>query len=481
VTEPADPTPHRADAAAADATPSDPKASALHRALRPARVLHARGPASFLNLNLYSFGLTGLWTAVGSDILPLMVSDMIARGPIRFLGFEFQKNGAISIIAIAGGVVVGITQPLAGWLSDRTIGPLGKRLPYIAGGTIGLVPITIILGIMDTFLPLILIFIGIQFFGNIAQGPANALLRDHVPASQFGSASGGLILTRALGAGLIVAAVLGLMSNYDDAGSPQWLWASLAVVSAVVIITVSWTFTSLRPRGAGRKSGRPLVSIRAPATPGPAAPPDAREETRHGFGLFLIALTVIVAGMSSMSVYAVFYMEDMVAPENPAEGLLLVMAVMVPTVGLTVMPAGRLSDRIGRTRMLVAAGLLGAFGVLLLAFVPKLPVVLVAAIPTAISVSASFTVLWALANDLVAPGSAARDLGFTGLAFLVGGILARFAGFGVDALNNQSENLGYRVLLFVIAAAFILTPVVLQRMARLSQPLPPQDPGARTI
>ena len=476
MTEPADPTQHRADAAS-----PDPKPSALHRALLPARVLHARGPASFLNLNLYSFGLTGLWTAVGSVILPLMVSDMIARGPIRFLGFEFQKNGAISIIAITGGLVVGITQPLAGWLSDRTSGPLGKRLPYIAVGTIGLIPITIIVGGMDTFLPLILIFIGIQFFGNLAQGPANALLRDHVPAGQFGSASGALILTRALGAGLVVAAVLGLMSNYDSANSPQWLWASLAVVSAVVIITVSWTFTSLRPHGAGRESGRPPVSIGAPPTPGPAAPPGAREETRHGFGLFLVALTVIVAGMSSMSVYAVFYMEDMVAPENPAQGLLLVMAIMVPTVGLTVMPAGRLSDRIGRARMLVGAGLLGAFGVLLLAFVPKLPIVLVAAIPIAISIAASFTVLWALANDLVAPGSAARDLGFTGIAFLVGGVLARFAGFGVDALNNQSENLGYRMLLFIIAAAFILMPIVLERLSHRSEPLPPKDPGTRTI
>ena len=476
MTEPADPTQRRA--AAAD---PDPKPSALQRALRPARVLHARGPASFLNLNLYSFGLTGLWTAVGSVILPLMVSDMIARGPIRFLGFEVQKNGAISIITITGGLVVGITQPLAGWLSDRTSSPLGKRLPYIAAGTIGLIPITIILGGMDTFLPLILIFIGIQFFGNLAQGPANALLRDHVPASQFGSASGALILTRALGAGLVVAAVLGLMSNYDSASSPQWLWASLAVVSAVVIITVSWTFTSLRPHGAGRESGRPLVCTGAPATPGPAAAPDARKEPRHGFGLFLVALTVIVAGMSSMSVYAVFYMEDMVAPENPAEGLLLVMAVMVPTVGLTVMPAGRLSDRIGRTRTLVAAGLLGAFGVLLLAFVPKLPVVLVAAVPIAISIAASFTVLWAYANDLVAPGSAARDLGLTGLAFLVGGVLARFAGFGVDALNSQSENLGYRVLLFVIAAAFVLMPIVLQRLSRHPQPLPSQNPGASTI
>ena len=112
------------------------------------------------------------------------------------------------------------------------------------------------------------------------------------------------------------------------------------------------------------------------------------------------------------------------------------------------------------------AGLIGAFGVLLLAFFPELPIVLVAAIPIAISVAALFTVLWALANDLVTPGSAARDLGFTGIAFLVGGVVARFAGFAVDALNSQSENLGYRVLLFVIAAAFVLMPIALQRFSR---------------
>ena len=453
--------------AAGDTAPREP-ASALHRALRPVRTLHARGPASFINLNLYSFGLTGLWTAVGSVILPLMISGMIAREvPIRFLGFELQKNGAISVIAIIGGLVVGVTQPLAGWLSDRTSGPLGKRLPYMAVGTLGLLPIIVILGGMNTFVPLILIFIGIQFFGNLAQGPANALLLDHVPPRLFGSASGALILTRALGAGLVVAAVLGLMSHYDAVDSPQWLWASLAVVSAVVILTVSWTFTTLRPRRDERERAHPLVSIDWPSAPEPTgATPATRELRRRGYVFLLVVLTVIVAGTSSMSVYAVFYMEDMVAPENPAGALLLVMAIMVPTVGLTVIPAGRLSDRIGRTRMLVGAGLIGAFGVLLLAFFPELPIVLVAAIPIAISVAGFFTVLWALANDLVAPGSAARDLGFTGIAFLVGGVAARFAGFAVDALNNQSENLGYRALLFVIAAAFVLMPIALQRSSR---------------
>ena len=476
MTEPADPTPHRADAAS-----PNPKASALRRALRPAKVLHARGPASFLNLNLYSFGLTGLWTAAGSIILPRMVLDMSARGPIRFLGFDIQENSAVSIVLIAGLVLAGITQPLAGWLSDRTRGPLGKRLPYIAIGTIGLFPITVILGTADTLLPLILIFMGIQFFGNLAQGPANALLRDHVPASQFGSASGALILTRALGAGLVVAAVLGLMSNYDSATSPQWLWASLAVVSAVVILTVSWTFTSLRPRRAGRELNLPHISVVRVDPERSGTAPVTVEQSRRGYAFFLVVLTVIVAGMSAMSAYGFLYMEKMVAPGNTEMALLLVVVVMVPTVAVTVIPAGRLSDRVGRTPMLVGAGLLGAFGVLLLAFVPKLPVVLVAAIPIAISVAASFTVLWALANDLVAPGSAARDLGFTGIAFLVGGVLARSAGPAVDALNNQSENLGYRVLLFVIAAAFALMPIVLQRLSRRSEPLPPQDPGARTI
>jgi len=466
VPAPADPTHDPATPRAAGHADLDEPGSALHRALRPVRTFRARGPASFLNLNLYSFGLTGLWTAVGSVILPLMISDMITRGPIRFLGFDLQKNGAISVIAIVGGLVVGITQPLAGWLSDRTSGPLGKRLPYIAVGTIGLLPLVIILGGIDTFVPIVLLFAGIQFFGNLAQGPANALLFDHVPPRRFGAASGSLILTRALGAGLVVAAVLGLMSNYDATDSPQWLWASLAVVAAVVIVTVSWTFATLCPRRDESERARPLVSIDRPSAPEPADSASATPELpRRGYALFLVVLTIIVAGMSSMSVYAVFYMEDMVAPENPAEALLLVMAIMVPTVGLTVIPAGRLSDRIGRTRMLVGAGLIGAFGVLLLAFFPELPIVLVAAIPIAFSIAAFFTVLWALANDLVAPGSAARDLGFTGIAFLVGGVVARFAGFAVDALNNQSENLGYRVLLFVIAAAFVLMPVALQRFS----------------
>jgi len=447
-------------------------ASFPRQAIGPLRSLYQRGPASFTNLNIYSFGLTGLWTAVGSVVLPLMVSDLIAAGPVSFFGFDFDKNGAISIIALMGGAIVGITQPVAGLLSDRTSGPLGKRLPFILVGIGGLVPLTVILGAMDALLTITLVWMGMQFFGNVVQGPANALIVDHVPPRRLGFASGALILMRAAGGGLLAAMILGLMANYDAATSPQWLWVSLAVAAAIAGATALWTVATLRPRG---HAAPPNARTSEPEAA--TAVPDPRRRSRAGYYLFLVALTIVIAGMSSLSMYAVFYMEDMVGAENPAESLLLAVAIVAPTIGLTVIPAGRLSDRIGRTRTLMGAGLIGAFGVLLLALLPRLPIVLVAGIPIGVAVAAFFTIMWALANDLVAHSSAARDLGLTGVAFLVGGGMARFAGFGIDALNHQVDNLGYRTLLFVVAAAFILTPPALSYLFAQDEGQP--DTGSR--
>ena len=59
----------------------------------------------YVNLSIYAFGFTGLWTSVGSVILPLLVTDLAGEIPVTVLWFTLEKNGAVSIIGITGGVV----------------------------------------------------------------------------------------------------------------------------------------------------------------------------------------------------------------------------------------------------------------------------------------------------------------------------------------------------------------------------------------
>jgi MFS family permease len=140
-----------------------------------------------------------------------------------------------------------------------------------------------------------------------------------------------------------------------------------------------------------------------------------------------------------------------------------------------VYPAGWLSDRIGRRPVIIAAGLLGALGVLLLLLVNSYPALLAAVALLAISGGAFFSSNWALATDLVPRGEEARYLGLTNLATAGGSALARLIGIGIDPLNAYSQGLGYQVML---AACFIYLVIGSMLLFRIREPANPASPAA---
>ena len=76
------------------------------------------------------------------------------------------------------------------------------------------------------------------------------------------------------------------------------------------------------------------------------------------------------------------------------------------------------------------------------------------------------TLTWTVANDLVTHADAARELGYTSIATLIGAAMARFAGVGIDIINDLSENLGYKAMLVSVALAFVLSAVLLAKVVR---------------
>ena len=94
---------------------------------------------------------------------------------------------------------------------------------------------------MNSFLALLLVTVAMQVTGNTAQGPANALIIDHVDDRKRGRASGYLNLMRLIGSGLVAMIVVFLMSNYDVEDAPQWLWYSVIVMVAVLLATTFYT------------------------------------------------------------------------------------------------------------------------------------------------------------------------------------------------------------------------------------------------
>lgn len=436
---------------ATDQQSADPSRQPPSGVLSALAGLYRRGPDSVTNLSIYAFGMSGLWTAVGSVILQFRVLD---------IADESRKNGVLGLIALAGLVAAAVAQVSAGWISDRTNTRWGPRLPYIVLGSLGLILATPLLGVANSITSLVLVICVMQVFGNAGQGPANALLLDHVPPGKRGEGAGALNLTRAIGAGIVVVIVLSLMGNYESGGA-VWLWSSLAVITGVLFLTTLWSALTLRPRGPAPGT------ISRPSPSGGASGP----AVRSAFYWFLLSMAMIVAALSAMQLYALFFITDKIGLANPAQGALALVVVVVLATAASVYPAGVVSDRIGRMPLLYAATLMASAGAAGLIFIHSLFLLLMIGVVVGIGSGVYLSVAWALATDLVPHRTAARTLGLTSVATLAGSGLARFAGFPIDALNNRQDNLGYDALLAVVALLLLFSVLPLSRAGRTTRRL----------
>ena len=422
------------------------------------------GARSFTNLSLYAFGLSGVWTGVGSGILPFKVLEVLEHSSVEILGYGLDKNGALGLLSLIGLSVAAVVQLIAGSLSDRNRRP-GKRLHYLLFGGVGMAIITVLFGYATTFVSLLAIVLGLQLFGNFGQGPANALIVDHVSPSRRGKAAGVLMLWRLLGAGIITVIVLQFMANYDGVDAREWMWYSIILMVVVLMISILWTVLSLRTQ-----VDVPVTDVK---TFHNVSSPDrstgfnpATLNLPSNYTVFLIALAFAVFAMSSLQVYALFFLQDVTGLQNPADGADTLVIIIVVTAGIAVVPAGWLSDRIGRDKLILIAGASGTTASTLLLFVSSIEAVLFTGAIFGITVGLFLTLTWIIANDLVRKDSAGKELGYTSIATLVGAASARFFGVGIDELNRVSEHLGYQAMLISVALAFVVSAVVLTKVTR---------------
>ena len=325
----------------------------------------------------------------------------------------------------------------------------------------------------------------------------------HVATRQFrvakGAAAGALNLSRVIGAGLLTGIVLLMMSQYDVDTAPGWMMVSLVLVATVTIIATLWTVTSLRGSSATDMAGESTTDLSSATSsafqssgPMPAidvthsdeaqdsaslsgpVPDDAASAPHDSYFRFLMALTAVITGFSALQLYSFFYLEDVIGLENAARGAVVILLTTGLAAALTVLPAGRLADRIGRDPMLYVGGALGVLATIILIFAESMIVVALDGLIIGVVIGIFLTVSWALANDLVSKRNAARDLGYASVAVLIGSAASRIAGFGVDILNEVQAALGYQVVLGGVAICFVIAVALMTRLDGL-QPVPAAD------
>ncbi len=367
-------------------------------------------------------------------------------------------------------------------------------------------------GITASLAVLLLGIILLQFSSNISQAGQQGLIPDIVPEQQRGRASGIKSVMEMLPAALVL-----LISPLID---KQQFWVVILILMATFLVTMLITvlFTREEPitEKPPRPEGRPilrmmlltiifvgvtqlaLLLVKGIGTWLP------EETTSLALRIILVGLAgllgmagsivigvyfgaqvgigkeaagqmpfiwwvvtrlMFLAAIGSVRNFAMFFVKDVLQVPNPATVTTYLTAVIFVFLLISSIAGGILSDKVGRKKLLAAAGLLAVLGTIILVFSRTIPMVMVSGVFLGLGTGTFMASNWALGTDLVPKEDAGRYLGISNLAGAGAGIIGSSIGGPLaDYFNAIQPGLGYPVVFALYGGLFLLSVLLLPRI-----------------
>jgi len=432
---------------APQANPAPDTASGRPSGLLPNREL--------IRISVYWLGLSSIFAGLST----------IVSGRLEFTGLvaKGEAGRALFLVSISGAIIAMIVQPTIGSISDYTSSRWGRRKPYIFIGS--LLDLVFLVGIAssNTLLALGAFIALLQFSSNFAQGPFQGYIPDLVPGPQVGTASALVGLMQVLG--VVSGFIIGSLAVATGAFGPGLVALGLLEVTTMLSVVVR---VRVGPPPKPR-SGRSWPAIAAEAW--------GTDILRERSFLWFVAsrLAILMAG-SVLTQLAVFYLARSMSLDQTQTGLVEIPLVALVALGTvsSVVPAARISDRVGRKKVIWASCGLGASGLAVVAAAPALPFAFVGALLYGISAGTFLAVDWALMTDIIPKASSGRYMGLSNVATASAGVLALAVGGTLMDLVGGGE--GPRAALWLAVALFgvgalLLRPVDERRREDLPENL----------
>jgi Na+/melibiose symporter-like transporter len=407
--------------------------------------------ADYIKITIFGFALSALWGSLHTIVIPTRLLDFVA---------ESEKSTYLGLLTFVGLILAMIVQPIAGTLSDRSGFGRGRRRPYILVGATLVILLLSGIGWCVSYATIFLVYCLLQISSNTAQGPYQAFIPDLVPGGRRGVASGVKSFLEIGGGVALIYPIAIFMDRYSAGEGSSWLWLSLIIPGLVLLGVMIATILMVKERAGAGGAQLPLL---------PALLKSFKIDVKanHDFVWFLISRLFIIMAFTTIQTFALYFLMDVVGVPDPATATAKFSIVAVAGMLVIAYPAGRLSDRIGRRPITIAAGLLGALGIGLIAlFQQSYMHIIFCGGLVGIAFGAFMSSNWALATDLVAKGEEARYLGLTNLATAGGAALARLIGPVIDFFNAQSPNLGYTVMLLACFIYFLVGSFLIMKIKR---------------
>jgi len=384
----------------------------------------------------------GVWMAQLTPIQLLLPAQID-----RQLHPEYWVDSVVAFGVVSGiaGACAIVAFPVTGALSDRTTSRFGRRRPWIAGGAALFSGSLLLLGVQESL-------VGIGTFWALAitgfcvlTAALTATISDRVPVDQRGFVSGWLSAPQAVGTivGLLLVTMLftGRFAGY----------AVVAILLVVLVIPFL-----LQPDAVLRPEQRPVLTRRGILGGlwiSPREYPD--------FGWTLLSRVLVNFGNAFGTTLLLYFLMFGLDDANAEDDLIVLTLVYMVFVILASIGLGRLSDRLGRRKGFVfAAAALQGVAALMLAFIPELPVAMVAAGLLGLGYGCFLAVDQALATQVLPdPAARGKDLGIMNVATAVPQAFAPLLGAFLVAAWGGFQGLFLLAALCAFAGAFAVARV----------------------
>ena len=398
-----------------------------------------------LRISLYWLGLTAIDGAVG----------LFVQNRLNFGGFAdpLEVGRLTFLISIPAALISIVIQPTIGSISDYTVSRWGRRKPYIVIGSV--LDVVFLAGIAtaNNVVALAAFIALLSFSTNVARGPFQGYVPDLVSDKQVGLASAmvGLmqVLGNVTGFVLVTVAVLG--------GVIEAAIAAVAVVELVTMLAVVIRVGHGQPPK--DRAGRSWASIAA-ETWGT----DILRERSYVW--MLTSRFFFLMGGAMLINYILAYLKQSHGLGEDAANtanLTVLVAVVIANV-IALIPAARLSDKIGRKPVIYGSCAVGLIGIVLAALAPTVPIAILGATLFGASGGAFLAVDWALMTDIIPKAASGRYMGLSNVATTSATLIAvATGGLLLDAANGAlGLGAGPRAAYLLGAAYYVIAALTLR-------------------
>ena len=404
---------------------------------------------ALIRISAFWLGLTSIDAVVNAAVQSRLKFDHLVEAG--------TEGRSLALVAAASFFFAIAVQPTVGAISDYATTRWGRRKPFIVGGAIFDALFLIGIASANSLLAIAAFVTLLSLSTNIARGPFQGYVPDLIPEEQVGLASSMVGLMQVLGNVL----GFGLAALANSQGSVGIAILAIATIELVTMVSVVVGVPNGPP--AKPRNGRSWLSI-AKETWGT----DILRERSYVW-LLASRLLILMGGASLLNFILISYLPDGLGltREETSGVFILMLAIASVASLLSIVPAARISDRIGRKPVIYACTAIGAFGLFLIAIAPGVPVAIVGAALFGASQGTFLAVDWALMTDIIPRASSGRYMGLsnvvtassTTIAVIIGGFVLDLVGKALGASTGIRVELLFGVAYFALGA-LLLRPVV---------------------